>query len=114
MAYNLNYNPGTEYDKRLRHRRILIILVAILILIVLGVLTWVGFKNSQKIENEPNVSTETNSQKEQIIKALQAPPTHELTPMQKQQITKDLQAAPPKEQQLTEAQMAKIRADLMK
>jgi cytoskeletal protein RodZ len=118
MAYNLNYNPGTEYDKHLQRRKRLIILISILVLLVIVVLIWIGWMNreNQKLGNEDNTSAPklSEEQREQIVRDLQAPPERELTTQERQKIVTDLQKEPPQEQQLTEEQKAKIRADLMR
>lgn len=56
MAYNLNYNPGTEHDKNIRHRKYLkifvitLVVLALVVLIVVGIKNWMEQKEARKIE----------------------------------------------------------------
>lgn len=52
MAYNLNQNPGTSYDRELRHRRALVVFVIILVLIALLILIYIGIQNPSNVSNE--------------------------------------------------------------
>lgn len=68
MAYNLNYNPGTEYDKAKSHRKIIVVLIIILILITLGIVFWINFsKNSEDVGNSSGGPTITTEEKERIL-----------------------------------------------
>jgi cell division septal protein FtsQ len=117
MAYNLNYNPGTEYDKYRRHRKILIIFTVALILLAFLILIFVGWNNFKKNKEGENVNISVNAplteeQKEQIRRDLVATSTRPLSTQEKAEIRDELREPPPKE--MTDEDRRRIREELMR
>lgn len=72
MAYNLNYNPGVEYENHRRNRKILIIVIAVLIILVLAIVIYVGFKNdkAKQDQNGSSFNDMSDAEKQALLRSM--------------------------------------------
>lgn len=99
MAYNLNYNPGTEYDKHVRHRKVLIKIVVVLAVLTLLFIIFMGWRNwkdnnGDSITTDPNFTQLTDQQKNELEKNMTATSSSTLSKKEEEVLIRSTSARP--------------------